>query len=159
MRASQKIMRGLQPSTIYISEDATRAHFVDLLSMTSYSPNPKNRIRSCYPYSCYEDWLGEDWVLSAPLLDMHSLGVIILEVIAGTEVILSCRGADTVVQLIKECEEHIDKDTIKLLDRLVREHNDDLLEPYLEKVLLRQPELTARNIRSMNFAVEQVRPI
>ena len=90
---------------------------------------------------------------------MHSLGVMILEVLTGTDIILSCRGADTIVDLIKECEEHIDKDTNKLLDRLIREHKDDLLEPYVEKVLTKQPVVIARNIRSMNFAVQQMRPI
>ena len=42
---------------------------------------------------------------------------------------------------------------------LIREYKDDLLEPYVEKVLTRQPEVIARNIRSVNFAVEQMRPI
>ena len=39
-------MRGLQPSTIYISEDATKVQFVDVLSVTNYDEDPQNSIRS-----------------------------------------------------------------------------------------------------------------
>ena len=42
LRASKTALRGLQPTTIYISEGATRAHFVDLLSMTSWYTQPKH---------------------------------------------------------------------------------------------------------------------
>ena len=58
MKGSKTAMRGLQPTTIYISEDATQAHFVDLLSMTSWYSKPKHPIRSAQPYSCADDFLG-----------------------------------------------------------------------------------------------------
>ena len=104
--------------------------------MTDYEANPKHKIRSSQPYGCSEDWSVEKWALNSPILDMHSLGVILLEIIAGTEVVLSCRDEQSLDELITECEDFIDKDTVKLLHQLIREHKDDLLKPYVEKVLL-----------------------
>ena len=111
MKESKTAMRGLQPTTIYISEDATQAHFVDLLSMTSWYVKPKHQIRSSQPYSFADEFAGHKWTKSTPLLDMYSLGVIILEILAGTEVVLSCREREDVIELILECKEHIDEDT------------------------------------------------
>ena len=104
-------MRGVQPSTIYISYDAKQVNFVDLLSMTGWFNEPKHRIRSSQPYSFADELGGHKFAKSTPLLDMHSLGVLILEIIAGTEVVITCREREDVDELVTECEEYIDKDT------------------------------------------------
>ena len=70
---------------------------------------------------------------------MHSLGVILLEILVGTDVVLSCNGWEAVDDLITDCEEHIDTDTTKLLHKLIRFNEDELLEPYLDKVLIKKP--------------------
>ena len=90
---------------------------------------------------------------------MHSLGVLLLEILVGTEVVLSCREREDLIELITECKEHIDKVTVKLLHRLILDHKDDMLTSYIEEVLVREPEIIARNIRKMNWAVEEVRVI
>ena len=90
---------------------------------------------------------------------MHSLGVILLEILVGTDVVLSCNGWEAVDDLIKDCEEYIDSDTTKLLYKLIRFNEDGLLEPYLDKVLTKKPEVIAQNVRGMNWASESVRLI
>ena len=108
IKKSRQVMRGLQPSTIYISEDATKVQFVDILSMTNYNEEPKNRIGSDQPYSVADEWAGANWDFNFPQLDMHSLGVIILEILVGTDVVLSCNGWEAVDDLVKDCEQWID---------------------------------------------------
>ena len=96
-------MRGLQPSMIFVSEDATQVQFADILSMASWDSEPKHQIRSTQPYSAVKDLSDKGVALNCPTLDMHSLGVILLEIIAGTDVVLSCRCKEALQGLIINC--------------------------------------------------------
>ena len=88
---------------IFVSEDATQVQFVDLLSMARWDSEPKHLIRSTQPYSAVKDWSEKGVALNCPTLDMHSLGVILLEIIAGTDVVLSCRCQEALEGLIIDC--------------------------------------------------------
>ena len=103
LKKSTTVMRGLQPSMIFVSEDATQVQFADILSMARWDSEPKHQIRSTQPYSAVKDWSENGYPLNCPTLDMHSLGVILLEIIAGTDVLLSCRCKEALEGLINDC--------------------------------------------------------
>ena len=45
------------------------------------------------------------------------------------------------------------------MNGLIRDNKDDLLDPYVEKVLTKQPEVIGQNIRGMDLAAKEVRSI
>ena len=114
-------------------------------------------MRSHQPYSCIKEYRIDKSVHSDPFLDIHSLGVILLEILVGTDVILSCGCWDNVVDLIKVCEDYIDADTSKLLHSLIGSSLDSKLETCFEEILHIQPGLIAENIRALDFAVKENR--
>ena len=71
--------------------------------MARWDSEPKHQIRSTQPYSAVKDWSDKSVALNCPTMDMHSLGVILLEIIAGTDVVLSCRCKEALEGLIINC--------------------------------------------------------
>ena len=90
-------------------------------------------------------------------MDIHSLGTILLEIFTGTEVVLCCNNWEQVYAVVRDCKDHLDEDTFQLLHRLIYNGNDDTLQAYVDKILDKTPEAIAMHIRSMDFAVQEVR--
>ena len=61
LKSSGLVMRGLQPSTIFISEDAKEVQFTDLLSTTVMGVETKHKVRCEEPYNCLSDYRGLKW--------------------------------------------------------------------------------------------------
>ena len=91
------------------------------------------------------------------MLDCHSLGVVLLELIAGTDVVLAFEDFKDLEELVTECEDYIDKETCDLLHGLIRESKEKELQKYLDEVLDKKPELVAEGIRGVDWAVRNVR--
>ena len=96
LKETDYVLSSMQPSNIYISEDAKEVQFTDLLSMTKSLEKTKYSIRCEQPYSCYDDFSDNKMVRSDRMLDTHALCVILLEIFAGTDVILSCGCSENV---------------------------------------------------------------
>ena len=61
------------------------------------------------------------------MLDKHSLGIILLEVLVGSDVVLSCSHWLAAANLVKECRPHMDEETNDLLWELIHNNNDRTL--------------------------------
>ena len=90
LKRSGFVMRGLQPSTTFISEDARSMHFTDLLSATIMGIETKHEIRCSEPYNCLSDYRGLKWAASDQLLDVNGLACMLMEINTNTEVVVSC---------------------------------------------------------------------
>ena len=60
------------------------------------------------PYSCLNDFLDKKEVISDRILDLHALGVILLEILVGSDVVLSCCDSEIIDNLVTACEDYID---------------------------------------------------
>ena len=114
-------------------------------------------IRCEQPYCCFDDFTEYKMARSDSMLDMHALCVILLEILVGTDIILSCGCWDNVDDLITVCEDYIDVDTAKLLHDLCKHSSDEYLKYYLDYILRDKPEIIGENIRAMDFAVKENR--
>ena len=64
LKSSGFVMRGLQPSTIFISEDAKEIQFTDLVSTTIIGVETKRNVRCKELYNCLSDYQGLKWAAS-----------------------------------------------------------------------------------------------
>ena len=94
-----------------------------------------------------------DWMKSSAfLLDHWSLGVIIMEVLLGPEMVLSCECHSAIEMLLKDCEEYLDQTTVDLLKYLLFSEGKVDLPQYIEKTLDAAPMNHAENIRRIQMA-------
>lgn len=56
--------------------------------------------------------------------DMYSIGVIILEVLAGTELVIMSRETTGISGLLQDLEDYLDLKTMALLNYLIRDHEE-----------------------------------
>ena len=150
-------MRGLQPSSIYLSEDLKQVEFTDLLSITRKYDAAPHGVTSDSPYNIIDEYREHVWIRNNHYLDIHALGTIILEILTGTEVVLCCNNWEAVYAVVRDCKDHIDEEIYELLHILIYLGNDNTLQAFVEEVLDKTPETIAMNIRAMDFAVQDVR--
>jgi hypothetical protein len=70
---------------------------------------------------------------------MWSIGVIILEIICGSDIVLATGCFKHVRLLLDECTEHIDSSTHHLLDQLLNNGNDEVISKYVNDTLGENP--------------------
>ena len=153
------VIRGLQPSSIFLSECATQVHFSDILSMLQDNNDDEHRIHSEAPYSSYDDLLRSRSIKSDRYLDTHSIAVILLEILVGTDLVLTCQSWQAVCVLIEDCREYLGDYTADLFDRMIRLVDDTGLDDYVEKFLTTNPEYISKTIRGMDYAVKDDRTL
>ena len=114
-KKGQHVLRGLEPMSIYISQDGKQAQYTGLRSIAKRAgPAPGDK-RSCQPYNMLGEFGGKQWANTDSMLDVNALGVILTEIIVGSDVILCCNDSEQVNDPITRCEEYIDKDLSKFL--------------------------------------------
>jgi hypothetical protein len=89
-------------------------------------------------------------------LDIWSIGVIILEIICGTDIVLATGCFKHVRLLLDECTEYIDSSTHYLLDQLLNNGNDEVIPNYVNDTLRENPEVIAESIRAIDAAVDEI---
>ena len=151
------VMRGLQPTCIYLTEDLKQVQFTDLLSIVRKWDHAPHGVNCDSPYTLVDDYRKACGLENFSYLDTYSLGTIILEILTGTEVVLSCANMEAVNDVLLDCRDHIDEDIWIHLNRLIYNGKDDTLQDFVEKVLDKTPEAIAMNIRAMDFAIQDVR--
>jgi hypothetical protein len=133
------VVRGIQPSMVFISVDAKEINFTDITSMTSENSDVVHKVKSSFPYSALHELDKDDDYASDRFLDMWSIGVIILEIICGSDIVLATGCFKHVRLLLDECTEHIDSSTHYLLDQLLNNGNDEVISNYVNDTLGENP--------------------
>jgi hypothetical protein len=87
---------------------------------------------------------------------MWSIGIVILEIICGTDIVLATGCFKNITNLLEECAEHVDPSTYELLDQLLNKGHDEAISKYVNETLADNPEVVAESIRAMDAAVEGV---
>ena len=153
------VIRGLQPTSIFLSEDATQVQFSDILSMVQDNHDDEHKIHSEAPYSSYDDLLRSRGIKSDRYLDTHSIAVILLEILVGTDLVLTCQSWQAVCVLIEDCREYLGDYTADLFDRMIRLVDDTGLNDYIEKFLTADSDFISKTIRRLDYAVKDDRAL
>lgn len=108
------------------------------------------------PYQCQGLFDKDDKADLNPYLDVWSVGVTILEIICGTELIIGGKSFEAFEKLLEEMDGIVDERTLILLKAMMNTDDTDGISNYVLEVLDKNPSLIAENIRAMNAAFEEV---
>ena len=86
------------------------------------------------------------------MVDMWSIGIIILEVLVGPELVLQADASDAVEGLLDSCKDYIDASTLDLLEDMLFHYGDPDLDHYCEKVLVKSSATIDMGVRKMIYA-------
>ena len=83
------------------------------------------------------------------LWDNWSVGVAILEVIAGTEIVMSIDSYDSAQEILDNCKPYIDPATFNLLNYLMLSGDKVLGEDYIAAYLDQDPLMISKCVRAL----------
>ena len=100
-------------------------------------------------------WTKKERIDLNPFLDTWSIGMTLLELVAGTKLVIGIKYLFSCEDLLDELEQYIDKETMLLLKDLLNHGDDDGIEVYVREILEMNPNAIAENVRAVNAAVEE----
>ena len=148
-------VRTIQPANIYISPDGKELNFVDLRSLVKGQPDSIHELHGSMPYNCQSMWTKKERIDLSTFLDIWSVGMVLLELIAGTKLVTGIKYFFNCEDLLDELEQYVDKVTMLLLKDMLNDGDDDEIEAYVREILEMNPNAIAENIRAVNAAVEE----
>ena len=109
------VVQNLQPSTIFINYDGTLLNFADITQICQdEDPQPyPQEIHLPYRYSFIRHHHYQHEALFVK--DRYSLGMIILEILLGSELVLAAQTEELVEKLLDDCSTYLDGATQALL--------------------------------------------
>ena len=144
--------RYLQPNTISLSRGFELLTFIDISNMCDSGSEADLNLVGIAPYSASRFREFDTVPKSVYDWDFWSVGVIILEILVGSQLILSCRDYDEIVSLMNGCKEYLDPQLHQLLQILMIEGEPQDLQYFLDEVLNDQSTIVAENVRGLREA-------
>ena len=109
------MVRNIQPSTICFSDEDCKVIFSDVSRMCKEGEMRNRDLDSHAPYNAFS--IDEEGCLdnSSYEIDFWSVGIVVFEIIAGTELVIPAVTATEVEVLLQMCEPYMDDETVQLL--------------------------------------------
>ena len=127
--------------------------FADLSASCQYKSKQTREVGTSRPYSSIDFFEFKDEHNSSGFWDRWSIGIMILEIIIGTDLLLDQTTFSQLQKLLKRCREYIDEETYEFLGCMLFSEGHYPPEEYLSKCLNKKPNLIAENVRGMNNAL------
>jgi len=104
---------------VYFSVDFSRVMFTDIRALSKYDENQGLGNHTEFPYS--SEGLRSFYFLSkaAPERDFYSVGVIFLEILVGTKLLINASDFPLLKDLVKAIEKAVQKQTRQLLNYML----------------------------------------
>lgn len=131
----------IDPSSIYINEDVSQLTFTDIQYIGRDQKETKLVIKTHSPYAGRHGLMKEREAWESQSRDMHSIGVVILEVIVGTELVIMAKNEDYMAKLLNDLEMYLDEETMALLRYLIQDDGHVDIRAFVENKLSDQSQL------------------
>ena len=115
----QVCLRSINPSSVTISNDLKRLIFRDTHNICIQGSEEPAQDSGAAPYSNYEYFEKLDISRSDAHHDTWAVGVVLLEIIVGSEFVLIAKNQEKVMWLLLHLEAHIDKVLFDMLEELL----------------------------------------
>ena len=79
----------------------------------------------------------------------------ILEILAGTELVIPADTSDKMRVLLEQCSQYIDEATFELLKNMLFEEGEVGIDEYLIETLEKSSIIVAENIRALDAALDE----
>ena len=67
--------------------------------------------------------------------DRYSVGIVILEILVGTELVISARVEELVEKLVDDCETYLDLEMTRLIRYLILDEGQFNISEYVKKLI------------------------
>jgi hypothetical protein len=99
----------IEPSSIYLNDDYSKLIFADVKHMASKEEKKCPVITTKPPYSGLFGLLKEREQWESHARDMYSIGVVILEIIVGTEMAIMTKRPLGLIKLLSDLTDYLDE--------------------------------------------------
>ena len=119
MRKWALVVQNIQPTTIFINYDGTELQFGDVTHITKEMEKEtiKEVLHLPYRYSFIKHHAFKDQ--ASLIKDRHSVGIIMLEILVGTELVMAAILESQVEDIVDDCYQYLDPATAKVLRYLI----------------------------------------
>ena len=149
------LARDIQPSTVYVSEDFKEVNFTAFRKLLKKDDPEKHSVYGRMPYNPIEMYKVDKHSIECQFLDTWAIGIMLLEVITSTEMVISIKSIEHVETILNAYKGIIDEDTLQLLTEFLTLGHDGGIERYIGEVLSKKPNLIGENIRATKAATEE----
>ena len=136
-------MRTIQPSSTFFSDDFSFVVFTDLSAHCQMRSKQTRDVGIHAPYSSIGFLDLKDISSSSGFWDRWSIGIMILEIIIGTDLLLDHCTFFQVKELLENCRTYIDEETYNFLACMMFSDGYYPPDDYLSKCLEKKPMLIA----------------
>ena len=120
LRQFKMTLRDIQPANIAISADHRQLQFCSLDNIARHCKQQEQPYVGEMPYCCQNIWRLSSLLSPNDLLrDAWSIGIIILEVLVGTEVVIPLSSHEQIEKLMDCIEHYVDAPTIRIMKDLL----------------------------------------
>lgn len=117
------VHRNLSPDSIYVSNDFSKLKFSDFQNSLMTSWNDGARAFGIFPYSALQDKVAKQEGAESPGQDLWSVGVVLLEIVVGSNFVQNARRVEDIESIMSLVEEYVPKEVYDLLDDLLFHHD------------------------------------
>ena len=157
LRSAEVAVRGINPSTISFSNNLEHIMVADITTICSITSEPKHRYIRYPPYSARLMPEFADIDSDSPIWDQWSVGVVILEILVGTDLVLAANSYPKMLNLYNDCLEFIEDSYGLMLEKLLSTDDMANIDELIQTFEANQPDFTAINVRMMNAALGEDR--
>ena len=149
------VLQNIQPSTIMISKDGEELHFGDLSHVTKEG-HPKDNVEMLHPpyvYDLVERLSFKDYAHSVK--DRYSIGIVILEILAGSDLVIMANGEELVAQLLRDLFDYLSPATLGLLQYLIFNEHAVNVQAFIDQWATGHYEVLTADILRVEAAFQE----
>ena len=154
MESKQLVLGNIQPSTIFISEDADKLVFGDVLHAKAQGQRKAHvpMMHPPYEQTFFQLHRFKDFAHTSK--DQYSIGIVILEILAGTDIVTPAFCHDWVEEMLDDCCNHLDPFTQGLLQKLINLRGEFNIQMYIDNCSTGYKEVVTGDILRIEAALE-----
>ena len=156
LKKLKMVLRNINPNFIALDDDYEQLQFCSLDNVAKNCKQEEQPYTGDLPYCCQQILkLSRHLPARSCLRDQWSIGMIVLEVLVGTEAVIPLSSVQEVEELLECVEEYVDAPTIRILKSLLIHSVVADVEGYVQEELVQKPGLIAKNVRALDVAFEE----
>jgi serine/threonine protein kinase len=118
------VVNNIQPSSIFLNAEYSELIFSDIKYMSKGLKKSYHSITTPAPYSGSHGSMKEREAWESQTRDIYSIGIVILEILVGTEMVIMAKNPIILSKLIGDLEDYLDEQTMALLKDLIFDVGD-----------------------------------
>jgi serine/threonine protein kinase len=103
------VVNNIQPSSIFLNEDYSELIFSDIKYMSKGLKKSYHSITTAAPYSGSHGIMKEREAWESQTRDIYSIGIVILEILVGTEMVIMAKNPIIMSKLIGDLEDYLNE--------------------------------------------------